>query len=130
MNFLCLFSPLVDRGVGQKSAPQKGELHSIIIFTMIQRSLHHSMFVSLLTSPPLFVCSTSIRVVLDCRASTRCSLWLRGASQTVSRAPVETRIGEDMGERDTERIARKDGTAFSVFFKKYSEAVNESVEDY
>lgn len=33
-----------------------------------------------------------------------------------------------MGERDAERIARKDRTAFSVFLKHG--AVNESVEDY
>lgn len=38
----------------------------------------------------------------------------------LSRSPVETRIGEDMGERDSERIARKDRTAFSVFFKTRS----------
>lgn len=47
----------------------------------------------------------------------------------LSRSPVETKIEEDMGERDAERIARKDRTAFSVFFLKHG-AVNESVEDY
>lgn len=35
-------------------------------------------------------CSTSIRVVLDCRVSARCIFWLRGASRTLSHSPVET----------------------------------------
>lgn len=69
--------------------------------------------------PPLFFCSTSIRVVLDCRVRAQCSLWLRGGSQTLSHFPVETRIGEDMRERETERKGsekREEGTFFFLFF--------------
>lgn len=123
--FLPLPSPPVDRGAGQTS----GNCTPLLFSTDFKEPCATAGLFLCSPPSPLFFCSTSIRLVLDCRASARRSLWSRGASQTLSRSPVETRIGEDMGERGAERIARKDRTAFSVFFLKHR-AVNESVEDY
>ncbi len=97
--------------------------YTVIILHIISETLapQHACFsrqVSHSPSPsPLFFCSTSIRVVLDCRVRAQCSLWLNGASQTLSRSPVETRIGKDMGEQERERD-REDSekTEESTFF--------------
>lgn len=92
--FLPLPSPPVDRGAGQTSAPQTGNCTPLLFSTDFKELCATAGL--LLCSPPspLFFCSTSIRLVLDCRASARRSLWSRGASQMLSRSPVETRIEE------------------------------------